>query len=171
MPSPTYIKLASYEAPSGGVASVNFASISSSYTDLVVRAMTRNTSSGGHTGATQFLLGSSIAPTSTVRAYGDSNSGKGSDTYAPDSGGVTNESTTTANFWAIEEWYVPGYRESTAKGLILQSSQTGTGTTQYLQLATNYWSSTAAITSITLQPNGGTWAEGSTFYLYGISNT
>lgn len=143
-------------------------SYSTTYTDLVLICTARNTNSGGHTGAAQLLL-NGTGPT-VVRMYG-SGSGVGTDTYAPDGSGLVNESSSTTGVFASSSYFIANFNSSDNKSVSINSVQENAGSTSYAQMAVNYFAIGAAVTSITIQPNGGAFDVESSFYLYGISNS
>lgn len=143
-------------------------SYASAYKDLLILSTARNTSSGGHTGAGQLLLNGN-SPT-VERIYGSGTS-IGADTYAPDGSGVIVESTMTANTFSSTYYYLPNFNSAVNKSVSIESVQENDATGAYCQIAGNLFTVTSGITTITIQPNGGSYDVGSSFYLYGISNT
>jgi hypothetical protein len=162
---------------SSSAASVTFSSIPATYTDLVVRISARSTSvanQGDH-----FYLsfnGSTAASYSYVVlkvANGAIANGSGTGATL----GIYEEQTvnrdgTTANTFSNAELYIPNYlvsqnKPSSFTGVV----ETNTASTAWgMSMGAALWSQTAAITSLTLTGNN-TFATGSSFYLYGISNT
>jgi hypothetical protein len=161
----TFTKIASVTVGAGGSATVTFSSIPSTYTDLVIKSSARNTSGGaglqvsfnGSTGTTRYLEGNGASVSS------------GTDTqmYAGD----TVPSSFTANVFSNNELYILNYTSSNYKSSSSDAVTENNSSTSYIDLYANIWSSTAAITSITLYPNANSFAQYSTFTLYGIKNS
>ena len=157
---------------SGGAASVTLpatGTIPQTYTDLKIIYSARSTSStsnvidisfNGNTSSftNKYLLGSGSSPSS------GSNFSRFS--------GLQNSSVDTANTFANGEIYIPNYTNTSinksysSDGVQEINSSTGNN----LALIAGLWSNTAAITTITINGYDGNFVEGSTFYLYGISN-
>jgi hypothetical protein len=88
-------------------------------------------------------------------------------------GGSINRSTTTGSIFASGEIYIPNYTSANYKTVSTEGvEEDSVATTVYSELSTHTWANTAAITSLTLTPSGsGSFAQYSTFYLYGIANS
>ncbi len=164
----TLISKSILSSSQSSVSFTGLGSYSSDYTDLQLICTARNTGSGGHTGAAQLLL-NSTSP-SVIRLYG-SGSGVGTDTYAPDGSGLVVESTMTANTFASSTYYLPNFSSSNKKAVSIDSVQENNASTAYSQLALNLFDVTTGVTTLTIQPNGGAFEVGSSFYLYGIKNS
>ena len=79
---------------------------------------------------------------------------------------------TTANSFGNAMVYLPNYSQSSyAKALFIDSVGLSAASGWENDLTANYWSSTAAITSIGLSPTGGSFVANSSFHLYGIKNS
>jgi hypothetical protein len=82
-----------------------------------------------------------------------------------------NGSTSTANTFNNFEMYIPNYASSNQKSFSIDNAREGNATSGDLQLEAGLWTGTAAINSIKFtNQSTGNFVEGSTFYLYGISN-
>jgi hypothetical protein len=143
-------------------ASVTFTAIPSTYTDLLVKVSSRNTSSSeifdfGFNGVTTnqssvYLNGSGSAATSaTYTLFGRSV-----------------QTGATASTFSNNEIYIPNYAGSTFKSVSIDAVNENNATGAFSSLVAGLWSSTAAITSITFTASFDT---GSSFYLYGIKNS
>jgi hypothetical protein len=159
---------------SSSAASVTFSSIPSTYTDLVVRWSVRtdygSTRTGFRAAFNSITTGYSetyiIQYDSTVVASG---------TYTGNSyfnAEYINGTGATANSFGSGEFYLPSYTASANKQICQFSVSEGSSTTA-TGMYTKAWllSQTAAISSITLTANTGNFVSGSSFYLYGISNS
>ena len=82
-------------------------------------------------------------------------------------------STATSNTFGNSELYIPNYAGSTNKSSSADAVAESNTTTVFAYLNAALWSSTAAITSITLTPDAGgaNFVQYSTATLYGIKNT
>jgi hypothetical protein len=107
----------------------------------------------------------------TTRAIYGNGSSTASYSASNSLGGLVNISTTTSSTFANSQLYIPNYAGSTNKSSSMDgvSENNATGANAFLNA--NLWSNTAAITSITLTPEGGdNIVQYSTAYLYGVSN-
>jgi len=171
----TFVKIASSTAGSGGVASVTFSSIPATYTDLVIKYTARSTyttfpgdaidvrltfngSSSGYTERMLYGTGSAAASASTSGSF-------------INWGGIQTNTAQTANTFSSSEIYIPNYAGSTNKSMSIDAVQENNATASNSRLVAALWANTAAITSITLTPDYGNFAEYSSFYLYGIKNS
>jgi hypothetical protein len=149
----------------GGAASIDFTSIPQTYTDLVVKVSVRQT-----TGSfpTLFFYFNGLTTNRSFRSlYGTGSSAissNGTDAIA----GLTTGSSETANTFGSFDIYIPNYAGSTNKSASADGVSENNATTSYQFLVANLWSSTAAITSLTLL-TGGTLAQHSSASLYGIT--
>ena len=148
-------------------ASVTFSNIpQSGYTDLKLVMSARNDGAqyygevyfnGNTTGYSRRLL------------YGDGSSA-GSLAASNDFTLVTNPSTSyTANTFGNFELYIPNYTGSANKSFSIDAVIENNATTAYATLYAGLWSNTAAITSVTLDPDSGNFVQYSTFSLYGLA--
>ena len=161
---------------SGGAASIDFTAIPSTYTDLVVKYSLRSTAndSGGSTpiDVRLRLNGSAAAIYSERMIYGTGSSALSaatSGTLINWTGTQTNNSQ-TVNTFSSNDLYIPNYAGSSNKSLSVDGVQENNATAAASRLTAGLWASTAAITSLTLTPDYGNFAQYSTAYLYGVSN-
>jgi hypothetical protein len=158
----TFIKIASVTVGSGGAADIEFTSIPATYTDLVVKVSARCASS-----ATAFFItfNGSSADRTGIYLTG---TGASAVSGPVDPFGRTNYSGTTASTFSNNDVYIPNYTSSNFKSFSVDGVQEDNATTAYSSLVAGLWSSTAAITSITLAPSSDTLVQYSTATLYGI---
>ena len=164
----TFELIASNTVGSGGSASIDFTSIPSTYTDLVLKI-------SGRISIAQ-IYGSfwlNINGTTTNRSYrylegngASASSGSGTNTNISTGEGNSN----TANTFANVELYFPNYAGSSNKSFSVDSVGENNATTSYMDLYAQLWSSTAAINQLTILPESGTILQYSTAYLYGVKN-
>jgi hypothetical protein len=154
--------------------SVTFSSIPATYTDLIVRTSTRSSN------ATTIILGALRFNGDTSSIYSDTElyytvGAAVSTRFSANNFAYTNYSsanTSTASTFGNNEIYIPNYAGSTNKVLSSANVAENNSTDAGIASIAGLWRSTAAITSITLFPGGGSNFEiGSSFYLYGIKNS
>ena len=172
----TFIKIASVTVGAGGASSIDFTSIPSTYTDLVVKLSGRT--------AYNNIAGSISA---YVRFNGDTGSnysgrrviGTGSSATSDNSSTTSFISTFlditayTANTFGNAEYYIPNYAGSNRKSISVDGVTEHNATLSYAALVAGLWTGTAAITSISIfpEPTTGNFVQYSTAVLYGIKNS
>ena len=159
----TYVKIASYAA-TGSVASIDFTSIPSTYTDLVLKVSVRNS-----TTADQIIMqvNGSAAALSNRLVYGNGSSALSASLTTGYAGTVV-DSTKTASTFNNMDIYITNYAGSTNKSASTDSVGENNATAAFAVLNAWLWSNTAAITSIALTPDSGNFVQYSTATLYGI---
>jgi hypothetical protein len=166
----TYIQIASITVGSGGATTMEFTSIPSTYTDLIIKFSGRdNASAVVHN--IQMIFNNSSTGYTGKNLYGDgssaSSSGTASSTWMQ--GTYLNGATSTSNTFSNIEIYIPNYAGSANKSAsfdsVVENNATSAGTSLWVGL----WSNTAAITSIKFTSiDGATTSQHSTATLYGI---
>lgn len=166
----TYIKIASNTVGAGGVASVTFSSIPSTYTDLVLKASARTARTGANIDVL-FLTLNTLTTNQTSRyLYGDG-SGTASGTDTRIWGLMASTDNETASTFGNSEMMIPNYAGSNYKSMSSDFANENNATGAYLGFNAGLWSSTAAINSIQISSaTSNTIKQYSTFTLYGISN-
>jgi len=158
----------------GGAASVTLpatGTIPQTYTDLKVIASVRGTAAVGIGSNSLLLKLNAITTGYTSKWLYGSGSSPGSTSGGPDSVGTMIFANDTASTFNSAEIYLPNYTSSNAKSYSVDSvTENNSATVNELDLLAKLNSTTSPITNITLTPETGNFAEGSTFYLYGISN-
>jgi hypothetical protein len=166
----TYNLISSVSVGSGTASSIDFTSIPSTYTDLIVRMSTRAVATSNFPN-TRVRFNSDTGSNYVYRRLYGTGVAAGSDT-ATETGamiGNTNGSDSTTNVFAITEFYIPNYAGSNQKTLVSQTASENNGATAYIFLMANRWNNTSAITSMSIYSDYN-FAQYSTAYLYGISN-
>jgi hypothetical protein len=168
----TYELIASVTVGSGGAASIDFTSIPQTYTDLVLSLSFRaaNSGSAGYDFYADMAFNGSTSSASFRRLAGyitTVNSDSGSRLYAASFLG----STGTSNTFGNAQVYIPNYAGGNNKSYSSESAAETNSTNNYLDLTAGLWSNTSAITSITLTPSAGNFAQYSTAYLYGVKSS
>ena len=160
----------------GGVASVTLpatGTIPATYTDLKVLISARSNESGGTAQSTTFSM--NINGVTTDRTYRTAIGYQGT-LYASTNGTDGTIATipgtaVTASTFNNLEVYIPNYTSSNNKSFSVDAvTENNSATNNELRLTTGLWSQTTTITTLGFSLVGGNIAEGSTFYLYGISN-
>jgi hypothetical protein len=148
----------------GGTAYIEFTSIPQTYTDLTVKVSLR--------GDTTFDLFWVRFNSVSTNLSGRSIQGDGSSaaSYIVEPYGRGQTSSNTANTFSSTDIYIPNYTSSNNKSICIDSVSENNATQAYTTLGGGLWSSSSAITSIQLVPNGGNFVENSTVSLYGISS-
>lgn len=162
----TFELISSVTVGAGGAASIDFTSIPSTYTDLVLKVSGR--------------LGSTDSPVkveyngvttgySWRRIYGNGSSASslsGSDAYYLH----CDTSSMTSNTYSSSELYIPNYAGSSYKSISIDTALETNATGGELFMLAALWSNTAAISSIKLTPLTSTFNQHSSAYLYGVKN-
>jgi hypothetical protein len=169
----TYIPIASTTLGTTA-ASVTFSAIPATYTDLVLRVSARtDTASAIESCYVQFN-----SDTSTNYSYvliTGNGSAASSNIYSSQNyvGSIpADAATATSNTFASWEVYVPSYLANQKKPLSIIGMQENNQTSAFIRPTAGLWQGTSAITSVSFTPtSGGNFVSGSSFHLYGISNT
>jgi hypothetical protein len=167
-----YVLLEKITVGAAGAVGVTFSNIpQTGYTDLAIRVSAR--SSGSYKrGVLLCYFNGSTSNLTYRRLYGVPAFGgtPGSDAGSNSTTSYFSGNTSTSNTFGNDEIYIPNYTSSNFKSYssdgVSEDNSNEAGTT----FTANLWSSTAAITSITLADDqGNSFAAGSTFYLYGVA--
>jgi hypothetical protein len=155
---------------SGGASSISFSSIPQTFTDLLVVSSCRSSSMTYVTD--MMLVDFNGAGTSNFNSinFGAAN---GSNFSFNDTNGYIGMCATTmqeANSFAVTSAYIPNYTVATNKSYSIDAvgpsvTALGTWASRFTGMR---WSNTAAITSMVITPNSGTFLQFSTISLYGI---
>jgi hypothetical protein len=157
---------------SGGVASITLpatGTIPATYTDLKLVYSAKATVAGTQ----EFINVSFNGSTSnyTLKSLQGDGSAASSNNWSFQWIGYAVGATATASTFSSGEMYIPNYRSSNFKAFSNDNVAERNDTNAQSLLSASLWSDTAAITTIGLSMQGGSnFVEGSTFYLYGISN-
>lgn len=151
----------------GGAATIEFTNIPQTYTDLKVLLSLRNTNTSvladvRFNGVSTNLSGRMLA------GAGTSASGYGFTTEIRTYGG-TNPSDYTASIFSNFEIYIPNYTSSSNKSVSLDFASENNATASWSGVASGLWSSSSAITQVSVVVSGGNVAQYSSASLYGIS--
>jgi hypothetical protein len=153
-----------------GQAAVSFTSIPQTYTDLLLVMSMRN-ANGGSTSAPVTFNGSSSGYTNRImRGLGNTaDSYVGSTTYIESFN--QQASTATANTYSNTQLYIPNYAGATNKSISVDATldQNTASGYPFCDIVASLWSSTAAITSITITGDTNGFSVNSSATLYGIT--
>lgn len=171
----TYSKIATYTVGSGGIASIDFTNIPSTYTDLVVKISPRSTGNYG-TGFTEvddvrLRFNSSSSAIYSSRRLAGSGSGTTSTAFPNEvylERFYTVGSGSTANTFGNLEIYIPNYTSSNHKSISAESVGENNATAAWMNFLAGIWANTSAITSISFSLINGNFAQHTTAHLYGI---
>ena len=167
----TYTLIASSTATGGSVANIEFTSIPATYTDLKVVFSARGTVSGNNVD-TKLTFNSNTSNYTLRNVYGDgSTAASFSDSTTNYTGGEIPGTSITASTFGSVEIYIPNYTSSNNKSFSTDVVVENNATTAFPWLHAGLWSNAAAITSVTLTPASGSFAQYSTARLYGIKNS
>ena len=164
----TFIKIASATVGSGGAATIDFTSIPSTYTDLMLMISSRTNKSG--VDGADYLYINGVSTNRSGRRLYATGSGVASDTIT-DQSGFSDGNTATANTFSNSSIYIPNYAGSNYKSLSYDSVTENNATTAWSMLGCSLWSSTAAINRLTLYPDTPNYLQYTTATLYGIKNS
>lgn len=167
----TYELISSVTVGSGGAADITFSSIPGTFTDLMLTVSPVYTGTGGQTTLWISQINGSSSGFSNRWLRG---SGTAVFSSTDASGGIylNQVGFANSNTFANMGIYIPNYTASVGKSIYVDTVQEANQTEAYLAFTGGYWNNTAAITSITLDPDGSnTFAQNTTAYLYGIKNS
>lgn len=164
----TYTAIATVTVGAGGASSIQFSSIPQTYSDLVIFASLRdNSASNWQNSQVTFNGGSGFSS----RALYEFNNSVASSTYASNIFTFNNSANSTASTFGNLQIYIPSYASANNKSVSIDAVSEGNAADQILVLTAGLWSSSSAITQITLTPAGSAYVQYSTATLYGISNS
>ena len=168
----TYELIASSTVGSGGVSSVTFSSIPSTYSDLKIVFSARTDSSLSYENVIIKPNGStSNLEDKTLFTVNGSSVGSAGDPTQSIIGQAAT-SIETANVFGNSEVYIPNYGLTQYKSMSADGVNENNSTAATSMMIAGIWRNTAAITSIVIAPSiGSTFNQYSTFYLYGIKNS
>jgi hypothetical protein len=168
---PTYKLIATNTVGSGGASSITFSSIPATYTDLVLKASARS-GSGNPTWLYVTFNGSASSYNNKVlQGTGSAVSSADVSAVARLFTGAMTNAAAPADTFGNSEIYIPNYTSSNQKSASSDGVQEDNASATNMGMWAGLWTGTAAITTITIEPqNLSTFAQYSTFTLYGISN-
>jgi hypothetical protein len=166
----TFELIASSTVGSGGVSSIDFTSIPSTYTDLCIKVSVRTAYASYEDFLKMTFNGAGATNLSAKLLYG-SGSAAVSANKTDGWTAAIDGNTATASTFGNAEIYIPNYAGSAYKSFSADSVSETNATASAMGLIAGLWSSTSAITSISLASgNSSTVLQYSTAYLYGVKN-
>lgn len=167
----TYKALQSVNVGAGGAASVSFSNIPQTFTDLVLKVSARSTQSGAVlTNMIVLYNNSSAGQYANQTLYGDGTSVIASKVSTQTFFFMTGASA-TSNVFGNSELYIGNYTSnSTMKSGSVDTATENQATQSFNGMVSTIWSGTDPITSMTITPASGNFAQHSTFTLYGVFN-
>lgn len=169
----TYTLIAS-NTLSASAASVTFSAIPATFTDLVLRLSTRGDIADTNINIFTTFNGDTASKYSGLRMQGNGSSTTGSLSSSQtklNEGPWSQGTNFTADVFASDEFYIPSYTAAQNKPMGGFFATENNATSAILGAYAGLWRNTAAITSMTLAPYSGNFVSGSSFFLYGISNS
>ena len=164
----TYTLIASTTLASPA-ANIDFTSIPSTYTDLILKTSARGTNSAVQNYVIK-LNGSTTGFTLRYLEGNGATAASGTSPGTPSFIGALAGTAVTASTFNNIEVYFPNYASSNYKSMSSDYVEENNGTTAYAGFVAQLWSNTAAINQITIYPGTGNLDTYSTAYLYGVNN-
>jgi len=167
----TYSLIQTVTVGSAGASTIEFAAIPQTYTDLLLKVSVRSVAAGVYDSLGVYLNG--VQTNRTRRTVGGNGSAAGATTSTYRDLGVTNGNTSTINTFSNIELYFPNYTSASNKSFSSDSVWETNGSASDVIFYSGLWSSTAAITTITLDnaTSGLLYMQHSSASLYGIKNS
>lgn len=165
----TFQAIATVTVGAGGVSTIDFTSIPQIYRDLQIKLSSRTTLSTSVASSVFFSFNSITANFGNITFYGDG--GTASSFSEARNAGSQNSGASTAGIFANINILICGYATANDKAYSVNATVENNGSESYIYGGNSTWSNSAAITSITLTPNAGNFAQYSTATLYGIKNS
>jgi hypothetical protein len=148
-------------------AAIEFTSIPSSFTDLVVLASVRS----ARTGDTLDILTlgfNGVTTNRTSRELVGDGSSASSGSYTNGRIGLVNSADSTASTFSNFAIYIPNYTASVNKSASIDGVMEHNATRSFQNISAFLWSNTAAITTLTLDLELSDFVAGSMVSLYGV---
>lgn len=163
-------QLISSSTLASSAATFSFTSIPQTYTDLVVKCMTRFTGAAVDTWVTFNANGSGIYSVTTIKGNNALGSGNSS-SQVRFTNMLSDDSGWTANTFSSTDIYIPNYRLPQFKQINSASFTENNSSDEWYQFGAGLMQSTTAVTSIEFFSTSTSFAANSTFSLYGIKDS
>lgn len=168
------MKLIEAKTLSTAVSQIDFNTIPQTYTDLKLVMSARGSASNTRTNFLINFNGSSSGFTWLgLYGYGSTTGANGGTGSGYRIYGNASANSNTANLFSNSETYISNYSStSKLKQAYTYSVIENNGSDNFIEIDATVWNSTSAITSLSIfNSDSSTFMVGSTFYLYGVSNT
>jgi len=170
----TYVNIASTTL-SSSQATVTFSSISSSYTDLVLRISARTDRASAYDDVLLRINGNSAVSYSNTYLRGSGSTANSARNNISTSLAIVSSAdgnNATASTYGSLEIYIPSYTVAQNHPISAFGVQEGNQAAMFLATTAGLARVASAITQIDISPfTGPNFISGSTFYLYGIKKT
>jgi hypothetical protein len=164
----SYVSIATQTVGSGGSSSIQFNSIPATYQNLQLRFVAKSTVSGsGSGGETVRMTMNSTSFTKSAYLYVTGTSLASANTSNPDFIANLDRAGDTSFFTAGVVDIFDYRNTNKTKTLRTIGGMNINGSSEF-SLNVNVWNSTSTITSLTITPSSGNFAQYSSFALYGI---
>lgn len=152
-------------------ANIEFTSIPGTYTDLYLVTSLRSAKATDTWDGSRIRLNGVTTSSYSYRSLSGNGSAASSLSGSTTSifYGYTTSAGATASTFSSGEVYIPNYAGSTNKSLSTTQVHETNASTAYIEALAALFSSTNAITSITIYADGGNLVAGSSAFLYGIT--
>lgn len=158
-----------------GTANVTFSSLPATYTDLNIRCSVRNTTIGNNVSDFSLkingLTGNIYSRTQINGDGATDTSTRTANTSINNFEDMMNGAASTSASFSNVDIYIPNYAGSNNKPHSVVGAMETNASTAYIGIQANLINDTSPISSIVFTSGSGNFAVGSSFYLYGISNT
>ena len=161
----------------GGAANIELTNIPQTYTDLIVKYSLKHSNTQS---TVRVTINSNTSTNYKWRRLLGDGSSVGSDNHSTYGAGYntalfsqTNSSVMTAGAFGNGEIYIPNYTSNDFKFISMDSVSGNNASSAPLAILSGILENTSPVTSIQFAPEnaGGTFAQYSAVYLYGVSNT
>jgi hypothetical protein len=163
--------ISSVTVGAGGAANIEFTSIPSTYTDLIIKLSTRlTTSPQSSPWSSVYISLNNSSSNFTYRLLYGTGSAAASQSGTNEIIWVDSSDATSSTF-GNAEIYIPNYAGSTYKSMSSDFVTENNSSAALLGILASLWSNTSTINSFKIAPSSGNFAQHSTAYLYGIKNS
>ena len=162
----SYESIATVTVGSGGSSSISFSSIPATYTHLQVRALTSNASYSTSSASLYLNSDTTAANYRNHYLYGSgSSAAAGTDGNSAGNGMMGSGMSTGPAAWVID---LLDYKDTNKYKTIRLLNGWDANGSGYVWFGSNLWMNTAAVSTFTITTGVGTFAQYSSFALYGI---
>jgi hypothetical protein len=161
------MQLIAHQELTSAASSITFSSIPQTFTDLYLLFSARGNAS--FVNGTVLLNPNGSTANATARTLLGDGSGVGSGTASRIVSRDMPQNNATANTFGNGSFYIPNYTSASNKSISSDAVSENNSTTAIQGIVANLWSNTAAITSLTVASESGSFVANSSFTLYGIT--